>query len=479
MKKDSVLKALGITFLVMVLLSWVIPAGIYSYGVFTKTDATVPIGLYDFIRIPVLTIATFIQYGILFLAIGGFYGVLNKTGVYSNIVNSISKKWEGSKKKFLVITVCLFTILTSLSGLTDVMFILVPFFIAVLLKLGYNKLVSLSSTVGAIMVGNLASTFGFNTWGYLQGYLDLSMTSLIGARAILLVMALLLLILYLFKSTKDLGDKKSKKKIKDDKNEDILIPLYEDTKSKKSNLPLIVISILLFVFLVIASYNWKGAFEIEVFSNLYDNINSFKVGKYEIFHDLLAMDNVPVLGEFVNYDISIILIFASLIIGWIYSLKTKETVESFAKGAKEMLIPATYSMLACVAFACMLNMPSDGGNFVNTIMSKFIDTEKFTLFGTVGTSLVSGFVYNDIATLLGRIVNLFVAYDTNVIPIVAFIIQGMFGILCLIAPTSIYLVVGLSITDVSYKEWVKFIWKYVLILFIIIVFVAFILTTLL
>lgn len=469
MKKNSnsILKALGITFLIVVLLSWVIPAGTYSNGTYTSLSSTLPIGLYDFIRIPVLTIATFIQYGLLFLAIGGFYGVLNKTGVYSNLVNNISKKWSKDKKKILIITIILFAVLTSLTGLTDLMFILVPFFATILLKLGYSKLTTLTSTIGAILIGNVGCTLGFNIWGYLAYYFSLDMKKFIFARIILLIMAVVLLIITLSKNTKE------SKKTKDEETLDI--PLYEENKGKKSTLPLIILSSILFVLLLVGGYNWYYSFEFDFFNNLYESISTMEIGGYALFKNLLAMENVPALGFFQNYDITIILIFASLLIGWVYNIKAKDIVSNFAKGAKEMLLPAVYATLSCVVFAAILNMSS--GNFVNTIISKFVNAEEFSFFGTVGTSLVSGFVYNDFSTSLSKIYAIFATYDTNVIPIIAFIIQGMFGIVSILAPTSIYLVVGLSYMDVSYKEWIKHIWKYALILFGIIIVVAFILTT--
>ena len=86
------------------LLSFVIPAGSYSSGAFTSLT-TIPVGLYDLIRTPLITIATFIQYGLLFLAIGGFYGVLNETAAYSKIVEGIVKRFKNKKVWFLIISV--------------------------------------------------------------------------------------------------------------------------------------------------------------------------------------------------------------------------------------------------------------------------------------------------------------------------------------------------------------------------------------
>lgn len=475
MKKNSILKALGITFLIVVLLSWIIPAGTYNNGTYTASGSTLPIGLYDFIRVPVLTIATFIQYGLFLLVIGGFYGVLNQTVAYSNIINNIVEKWSNKKKTFIIIITLLFALLTSLTGLTHVMFILVPFFIAILLKLGYNKLISFTATVGSILVGNIGCTLGFNVWGWLKTYFSsttnpLSMTTLIFARVVLLIMAVALFIILISKNTKEEKETKKSKKASVD------IPLFEEVKDKKNSLPLIILSIILFVLLIVGSYNWYYAFDIEFFNNLHTNIQSFKIGEYTLFNNLFAIEHIPSLGFFENYDVAIILIFASFIIGWTYSIKVKDIVSNFAKGAKEMLLPYVYAMLSCVVFACVLNMSN--GIFINTIIDKLLDAEKFSFMGTVGTSLITSFVYNDFPTLISRIVSLFATYDANVIPVILFIIQGMFGLISLIAPTSIYLVAGLSYMDISYKEWIKHIWKYALILFGIIIVVAFILTTL-
>ena len=127
MKKYDLLKVLGITFLVVFLMSWVIPAGSYSSGSFTSAETTAAVGIYDLIRLPFISIATFIQYLLLFLAIGGFYGVLNKTGVYTKIVEGIVKKYKDNSKKFLIITIILFALLSSIAGTLNVILILVPF----------------------------------------------------------------------------------------------------------------------------------------------------------------------------------------------------------------------------------------------------------------------------------------------------------------------------------------------------------------
>ena len=76
MKKYSLLKALGICFFVLVVLSFIIPTGSFYSGEFTKAT-TEPIGFFDWFSAPMNTIINYGMYGIIFLLIGGLYGVLN------------------------------------------------------------------------------------------------------------------------------------------------------------------------------------------------------------------------------------------------------------------------------------------------------------------------------------------------------------------------------------------------------------------
>ena len=108
MKKYSLLKALGICFFVLVVLSFIIPTGTLSLGTFTE-GTTEPIGFFEWFSAPLNTIINYGMYGIIFLLIGGLYGVLNKTGVYTNIIKSVKEKYKGKEKKFLTISILVFS----------------------------------------------------------------------------------------------------------------------------------------------------------------------------------------------------------------------------------------------------------------------------------------------------------------------------------------------------------------------------------
>jgi len=472
-KSFDLLKVLAITLLVFALLSWIIPAGSYSSGTYNLYGSKMTVGLYDLIRTPAITIATFIQYGLVFLTIGGFYGVLNKTGVYSKLVDTVTKKWEKNKKTFLIITTVVFALLSSLTSLPTLIFVLVPFFVTVLMKLGYKKMPAFAATVGALLVGQIGTTIGFNIWGYLQYYLKLEVTAMLGARIILFLMITTLFVLLISKDTKE--EKKSKKEAK----EELEIPLYEENTSKKSLVPFIIVIVAMFAILVLGMYNWYYGYNFEAFGNLHESIMGYEISGFPIFAHLLG--SVSELGFWGNYDLVVILILASLLIGWIYSVKLKDVLSGFAEGAKKMLPTAFYAMLASVIFACILSMTVNNTsiNFIFTVVDKILSSsDKFSLLGTISSSFITSFAYNDFNTLAGTFAPVFSVVNGDMLPITAVIVQSIYGFVMLIAPTSIFLLAGLKYMEIPYKEWMKYIWKFALIVLAIIVVVGFVLTTL-
>jgi uncharacterized ion transporter superfamily protein YfcC len=56
-------------------------------------------------------------------------------------------------------------------------------------------------------------------------------------------------------------------------------------------------------------------------------------------------------------------------------------------------------------------------------------------------------------------------YSTNnssLLELYGTIVQSIYGVVMLIAPTSVLLVISLMYTEESYSKWVKYIWKFVL-----------------
>lgn len=62
--------------------------------------------------------------------------------------------------------------------------------------------------------------------------------------------------------------------------------------------------------------------------------------------------------------------------------------------------------------------------------------------------------------------------DTSVYPIIGLVTQAVYGLAMFILPTSLVLIAGLSYLNISYKEWFKYIWRYLLYLLVVIILVV-------
>ncbi len=489
MKKYDLLKVLGITFLILVVLSWIIVPGTISSGEFTSGESTTPIGLFDLFRLPVITFGTFFQYGVVILLIGGLYGVMNKTGVYEKLIEGVKNKFKGKEKRFLMISMIVLIVLSSLTGLTWVLFILVPFLVAVLLNMKYDKVTALAATVGSILIGTIGCTYGFGINGYIINLFSIDVHYEIITKIVLLVVLSVIYIGFVIKmankkeNVKKVASEKTKKKSKktEDKKDEkatpksknaIDIPLYVKGEAKdRSAWPLVIVVLLSVVLLLVGMFNFYYSFGFEGFQNFHTKVVEFEVGGYAIFAKLLG--SVNALGYWSNYELCSVLLLATIIIALIYGVKLNDMIDGFVSGIKEMLRPALYAVLASIIFAFMITSGT-GYTICDTIVNWILSiSENFNVFLSTIAAGIGSLFYNDFYYLIYSVTGYYQAtgVDANNLSVLGIIYQVIYGLFMLFLPTSILLIAGLSYLKVSYKEWMKYIWKLLLALLIVIIIV--------
>lgn len=462
MKKNDLLKTIGICFLVFVVLSFIIPTGSYSTGEYVKGDFNA-IGLTDLFYYPIITFGTFIQYGLLFLILGGFYGVMNETGVYKKLVDAFTKKFKGKEKLFLVLTISVFALFSALTNLHLVLFMIVPLLVAVIMSLGYDKITALASTVGSLLVGSIGSLYGINN-AHINYSLSLNVHNNIIAKVVLLVVLVFLLIMFILKKASLKENKK--------KEEHVEIPLLDNTKTnKKSFLPLAIILGLLMAILLVSMYSWNYNLGITYFDEIYESLMNITIKDYPIFKNLIG--DISPFGYWDTYEMCFVLLVGSLLLGWVYSIKLSDVVNSFKEGTKKMLKVAFFVTLSNIIFTLMIS--ASDSNILNTInhyllsMSDGFNIGVTTLFSLVGSLFYNNFYYLSNITLTA--VKIFYT-DITIYGVLGILFQGIYSLMMLILPTSFVLIAGLSMLDISFKDWFKYIWKYFIQAFIIILIVA-------
>ena len=449
MKKNNLLKIMGIIFLVYVLLTWIIPTGYYSNGAYVEGDI-VPVGLFDIIRYPIITMCStaFMITAIVILLIGALYGVLNKTGAYQNILDKIVSSFKKQGDLFLIITIILFVILSALTALELPLFVLVPFFATVLLLLGYNKITAMISTVGAILVGNVVSIYGYNIAGinkYLTGDIHYSIIY----RLILLFVITGLLVFTVLKTSK------SKEKVKKEE-----IPFYEKVSSKKTGVGILVVSGIVLLITIVGMLNIEGFVNITFFSDIYTNLTNIKIGDYPIVKNLIG--TIYQYGNWTNYELAMMLVILIFTIKCMYKVKSSEFVEGIKNGVIKMLPLAFYALIVNTVFL-MLNATSTGYSIFPTIANKILSlTSGFNIITYSISVFIGSILYNDFPYLVNQLYSFVINNYDSALNVSAVVIQSIHGLVQLLVPTSVLLVLGLKYFDISYKNWLKQIIKFVL-----------------
>lgn len=458
MKKHNGLKVVLITILTLLLLSWVLPAAVYQGSYMDQ--GRVQMGLFDLFTYPTATVAYFGYVAVFVLVVGGFYGVLSKTGVYRKLLDKIVEKFQGREALLLSIIMVLLALATSVCGLSLMLIVFFPLIISLVLLMGYNKIVAASVTVGSVMIGLIGTTFAGNTLDLLNQVLGLTLQTELLTKVIILVIGLVLLIFNTLWYAKKIKGAVSEKK-------DDFIP--EKSDSKRKIWPMILILDLIFVIMILSFMSWQSAFNLDIFETATDAVMSFEVFGFPIFSKILG-SSISAFGSWSINEIIVTLLLGAIILALIYRVKFNDLVSSFLNGAKKAMGPAALMILI---YACLVIVVYHPFQLVITDFLLGLTKNFNVVTSTVVAFLSSLFnvemIYNVQNTVpyMASIIT-----DTTLYPLIAIMFQTMYGFVMLFAPTSIILMGTLNYLQIPYQDWLKYIWKLLLQL-LVVLFVVF------
>ena len=471
MKKHNTLKVVIITLLLFALLTWILPCATYQTE-YTELGRY-QVGLFDILSYQSTVFGYFGYVALFVLVVGGFYGVLYKTGAYRRMLYILVKKFKVKESICLIIIMALFAFLTSFAGLQLALLMLFPFVISLVLMMGYNKSTAVAVTAGSVAVGLMGTTFSYNTTQVLQQYLSVELTDLIWAKIVLLVLGVVLLALFVLK----FGKKASTKKV-DDKEEFIPEEVKsvkakdkdkdKDKKHKVRVWPLVLILDLMLIVTILGFIPWNGAFGITLFDDVTTAITEFELFGFPIFGKILGA--ISAFGYWTLVELVTLMLLAIIILKIVYKIKWDDVFDGFGKGVKKALVPA---LIVILIYTCLVLTTYDPYQLV---IYKFILglTKGFNIFTTGLVVVISSIFNGDPLYAFYSVLPYFVSVvtDTNNYQLIAVIFQSLYGIVTLVAPTSIPLMVTLAYTNTSYKEWFKYIWK-LLVALLVLAFIVF------
>ncbi len=193
LRDKSVLKIVLLTVLALMLMTWILPAAYYSDQYIDQ--GRVQMGLFDLVNYPVTALSYFGYIAFFVLAIGGFYGILNKIPAYRTFLDNFVGRVQGHEVRFFVAIMLLIAALVSLGGMQIPLLVIFPMLVSVILLLGYDKIVAAMILVGSTAVGLIGSTYAYGNTNIIMTVLSLDITSEVIAKIVILLLGLALLVL--------------------------------------------------------------------------------------------------------------------------------------------------------------------------------------------------------------------------------------------------------------------------------------------
>jgi len=457
-KRYGLFKGILLFITIAIILTWLIPNGEFSSAGFASEGILTRVGLNDLAWLGYYGIYFSIDKIIYLLAIGGLYGVLVKTNAYDRITSAIANKLNHKKIAVVIISV-LVAVLTSLLTQSFVVLTFIPFIISILKKMKLDKMTILATTFGSMLVGVMGATYGTEGIGYLSNYITADKFNILYRLGILVVG----LVLFNFFTILHMN------KVKNEETEEIAENEVKESK-KSSIIPVIVVGILLFIIIILGYVNWNSNFGITIFEDFHKLLTEIKIGEdFYVFQSLLG-SNMSAFGTWDLFSISGIVLIFTLVLGLCYRVKLDEFMSNFAQGMKKMVKP-----ILCIVAAFSLMTVVYMSPYIATVIDKILSiTDGFNLATMTLSSLLLNIFHTDLG-FTGYIVgaHYVVEYADYINPIYV-MLTSLYGFVQFFIPTSILLGVGLTSLDIKYTDWLKYIWKF-LVGMIIVLLVIFIL----
>lgn len=410
-------------------------AGKIIDGTYHSVDFKLPI--WKIVLSPILVFAsenitTGIAIVLFIVLLGGTFLILDEVGVLKYLMAVIIRKFSDKKYALLAVMILVLMALSSIAGILEETITIVPLSVAISLALGWDSLVGIMMSFGAVAFGFAAATFNPFNVVTVQKLANIPVFSGLWMRLVMFVFSYILLFLFTFIYAKKIEknpqkslcyetDREMREKYKLDDTEAII----SDGKIRKS-------SIVFFAFMACALV-------------------------------CVALDFIFSLNGYLSMGgMALLFTIGGIAAGLKSGLKGKEVAKSFFKGVKT-IAPA----LPLILFILSITYILQEGMIVHTILYKlyglmngvtpyrailliFVFVALLEFF--IGSGTAKAFLIMPIVAPLAQLVGI----SGNTLVLTFCMGDGFTNMLY---PTSGLIIIAIGLVNVSYGKWIKFSWK--------------------
>ncbi len=484
-EKHDLIKMAGIMVIIAVIFSWILKYCYFSSGslIIAGTSGNNVVdgstaGIYDMNTYSILGLYYFTNIFVYILVVFGFYKFLGTLDSYQALTDKIAKKFKGKEKIFVAISLAIYAFLASIFSNAFALIVFVPFTISIAKKLHLDKITSLISSFGGILLGTLCSTYGTGVAGILTdssnglgvtyGYAMLP-TIVIGIIGYIILLALT------FNRINDDSNEEVSDLLTEKEEKVVTKKMSKRLKRKKENVvPILVVLIIMCALFILGYVDWSTSFGFTGFTNLHTSLSEATLESSPlnaILFALLGSTTLPAFGSWDLFTGASTLIILSFIIAFIYNTKLDDMISSFGEGVKDSIKSCGILLIVYAVLVLSVSYPTIPG-IINQL-DLLLDNTILKPFGWLLNSFITSAFTIDFTYTVSLIGSLFAKFSN--LNAAALALQAGYGLFCFLCPTSVVLVLGLSTLDIKFKDYFKFIWKFLLALLIVILIVLYIL----
>ena len=478
-EKHDLFKLLGIMMVITALLTWVIRYSVFQNGELMTFEETVKglpaimdqstIGIFDFNTYALLVLYYFTNIFAFVFVIFSFYKVLGKSRIYDAIITKIADLFKGKDLIFAGISMVFYAAFVSITAEPIVALVFIPFTLSVFAKLKTDKISAFASSFGGMLIGVLGATYSTKIVGSLINYgsIQIKYGNEIWGVIILAVIALIALLGLVSMRLK------SKEKLEVIEEKFITVEPVKGKKKRLNNVSLVftIISLAVVAIVITLAFVPWTTFNVDTFTKFHTQLTEatlFDAGYPLVF---LGSQTLTAFGEWDLFTASSFLILMTIIVKFVAGIKFDEAIDGVSEGLKDSIKPAGLLLMIYAVLVFAVSYPTIP--YIISKLNGFISADilrpiNWVINGMISSLFTVDMQYN--ASILG---GLFSTFDKQ--NVVAVAMQASYGLAGFIAPTSAFLILGLSMLDIKFKDYLKFIWKFLAAIFVVVLIVLYIL----
>ena len=449
MKKIRMPTAYTILFLLLVLVAaatWVIPAGAYERA--GEEDAPVAGTYHEVERQPQgpgdVILASFqgfydaVDVALFILMVGGFLGVVMKTGAIDAGVSNVVRILNGREIWLIPVLMLMFSLGGTSFGMWEETMAFYPLLIPVFLAAGYDPLVGIAVVLRGSGAGVLASTVNPFATGIASGFAGVSLGDGLVTRLLMLAVFDAAAIWYVMAYAR---------RVRAHPEKSLVAGISRlASPPKGGDTP---------------ALTFRRKVTLALFAGV------FLVMIYAVIpFDEIGVP-IPTLGWWFP-ELSGLFLAGGVVIGLAYGLREQELADAFVSGAADLV-----GVGLIIGISRGITVLMDGGRITDTVL--YWGEQALQGAGSVSFILLVYLIYLPLSILIPSSSGLATLSIPILAPLSQFAgiggelivtaFQSASGLVNIVTPTAAVVMGGLALGDVPFDRWIRFVWKLILIFF--------------